>query len=443
MEKVAVLFPGQGTQYSGMGTDLYSEFKTARQVFAEAGDVLGFNLKQLCFKGGLVKLNKMEYMFPALLTFAVAAFRVYTEEIGIIPHFSAGHSLGEYSALVCSGVMNFRDALRIVHERGMLAREAAARGTGAMTVVNGVHKAIVERECRKVAAAGKIVSVSCYNSPCQVVISGQREAVREVEDAILRMASSPRRETPVQATPLLKSPPLHCPLMQASADKLKLILEKYPYSPSRWPVISNCIAQPYHAPGDVISHLTRQLVSPVLWEQTMEYLLTHEVDVIIDMGPQAVLTNIARSSAMARPIHIISFGQKDDRQKILEQFHAGGKLTIPSPALRESDHSILGKCLAEAVCTRNRNWDKDEYQKKVVDAYERIERMQDEAEERGTPPSIEQMNQALLTLRSIFETKRVPVNEQVDRFRRIVTGTGTEYLLNSLNLPGLEKKACP
>jgi [acyl-carrier-protein] S-malonyltransferase len=432
MGKIALLFPGQGAQYAGMGTDLYSEFKSARQVFAEAGDILGIDLQRICFKGGLVELNKMEYMFPALLTFAVAAFRVYTEEIGIVPHFSAGHSLGEYSSLVCSGVMNFQDAVRIVHERGRLAREAATGGIGAMTVVNGANKAIVEEECRKVARSGRIVSISCYNSPSQVVISGHGEAVMQVENAILAMNSSAPQQTPVQVTPLLTSPPFHCSLMQPTADRLKLILEQYSYRPSRWPVLSNRFARPYKAPGDVIDNLTHQLVEPVQWQQTMGYLLEHDVDVMIDMGPQAVLTNLAGMYTTAQKIHLISFGQKDDRLKLLDLFHSTGKLTAQEP-----ESTILTRCLAEAVCTRNRNWDNDEYQKKVVEVYEKMERIQDELDEKGALPTVEQVKQALEMLYSVFETKKVPVDEQVKRFKRICAGKGMGDLLPGLNLPGL------
>jgi [acyl-carrier-protein] S-malonyltransferase len=422
MKKMALLFPGQGSQYAGMGSGLYEEFSTARQTFEEANDVLGFDLKNICFSGGLVELNKMENLFPALLTFSVAAFRVYMQEIGMMPHFSAGHSLGEYSALVCSGVMEFSDALIIVHKRGILAREVFESKTGAMTVVNGLEKEIVEEECKKASNSyeDQMVVVSAYNSPGQVLISGHQEVVTKVEDELMRMKA--------QVTPLLMSPPFHCPLMQPAARQLQSELTKYSFNPSQWPVIANVSARPYTAPHGVVENLTRQLIQPVKWKDTMDYLEEQGVEVVIEMGPQAVLTNLLKMNA--KNFKGASFGQKDDRQAVLDLFCKTGNivdgLSMPT---------VITRCLAAAVCTCNRNWHPDQYQKGVVEPYENMEKLQDQLEQTGSFPTIHQMGQALQMLRCVFETKKVPVDEQIKRFNRIFDDTGTRGLFPDFKIP--------
>lgn len=420
MEKIVLLFPGQGSQYAGMGAGLYSEFNIAGQTFEEANDILGFDLKKICFKSGLVELNKMENLFPALLTFSVAAFRVYMQEIGIMPHFSAGHSLGEYSALVCSGVMEFSDALIIVHKRGIFAREVFESKIGAMTVVNGIEKEIAAGECKKASNKDQIAAVSAYNSPGQVLISGHKEAVMKVEDELMRMKA--------QVTPLLMSPPFHCPLMQPAADKLKSQLTKYSFNPSRWPVIANVSARPYTAPHDVVDSLTRQLIQPVKWKDTMDYLEEQGVEVAIEMGPQAVLSNLVKMSA--KSFKVASFGQEDDRRAMLDLFGKTGKILggVPMP-------TVIARCLAAAVCTCNRNWDHSQYQTGVVEPYEKIEKLQDQLDQDAAFPTILQMGQALDMLCCVFETKKVPVDEQIKRLNRIFDDTGTRDLFPGFKIP--------
>lgn len=422
MLKIALLFPGQGSQYAGMGAGLCSEFDIAAQTFEEANDILDFDLKKICFRSGLRELNKMENLFPALLTFSVAAFRVYMEEIGMMPHFSAGHSLGEYSALVCSGVMEFSDALIIVHNRGKLARDVFKSKIGAMTVVNGIETEIVEDECKKASNSNEdqIVVVSAYNSPWQVMISGHQEFVMKVEDELMRMKA--------QVTPLLMSPPFHCPLMQPAARQLQSLLTKYSFNPSRWPVIANVSARPYNAPQGVVDHLTLQLTQPVKWKDTMDYLEQQEVEVVIEMGPQAVLTNLVKMNA--KGFKCASFGQKDDRQAMLNLFRKTGKIVegVSMP-------TVITRCLASAVCTCNRNCDSPQYQKGVVEFYEKIEKVQDQLDQTNTFPTIQQMGQALEMLRSVFETKKVPVDEQIKRFNRIFDDTGTRDLFPNFKIP--------
>lgn len=415
-----------------MGANLHEEFTAARQTFAEANEVLGFDLQKICFNGGLVELNRMTNLFPALLTFSVAAFRVYLEEIGIIPDFFAGHSLGEYSALVCSGVMNFSDALKIVHKRGLFAQEAIDNRTGAMTIINGVDEKVVERECRNVSNSEQIAVVSCYNAPGQVAISGHLQAVMKVEDELMKRKA--------QVTPLLMSPPFHCPLMQQAADKLKSQLTKYSYHPAKRVVIANVTARPYSVPQGVVDNLTNQLIRPVKWKDTMDYLQKQGVEQFIEMGPQAVLTNLVKTGAKTNHFKVASFGQKDDRNALLQLFHTRGILFEPVSIDTHTAQLVLTQCLAAAVCTRNLNWDQHQYQRGVVEPYEKIEKIQDQLDQNDGVPTMEQMEQALEMLRSVMKTKKVPIVEQVKRFNKIFHETGTRHLFRHFNMPSIKIK---
>lgn len=411
MTRVALLFPGQGSQYMGMGRSLYDKFKTAKHTFDEANDVLGFDLKKICFEGGFVELNKMENMFPALLTASVAAFRVFIKESGIVPFCSAGHSLGEYSALTCSGVIKFSDALRIIHKRGSLATRVLDTGIGYMTVVNGVYKDIVEDECKKVSTRDKMVSIACYNSDDQVVVSGHSEALIRLEDRLL--------EIDANITPLLMSAPLHSPLMQEAANELKEELGRYSYERPSWPVISNVSALPCSDTCEIIKNLVVQMTCPVRWSSTMDYMEGQNVMEVVEVGPQAVLTNLVKMNN--KTFKAYAFTQKEDKQEAKGQ----GETILSQNA---PISTVIIKCMAAAVCTRNRNWNDAEFQAGVIEPYEMIEKIQADIENEATEATFDQMQRALELLKIIFDTKKVPDVEQKMRFQRIFTQTNTEKL---------------
>lgn len=420
MKKIAFIFPGQGSQFTGMGKKLYDEYPSAKQTFEEANDILGFSMSELCFKGSLVDLNNTENMLLAILTVSVAAFRVYMQEIGIPPSMMAGHSLGEYSALTCSGAVSFTDALRVVRARSAFAQEIADMGIGSMTVINGINRNIIEEECRRVSDEGHIAGIACYNAPDQVVISGHREPVLQVEDRMMEMDA--------QVTPLLMSPPFHSPLMQAAADKLKEELKKITRNKFEWPVISNVTAVPYSNPERIVNNLVMQLTKPVQWQSTMLYIKDKGIDTVIEMGPQAVLSNLFGS--YTKDIKAVSFGQEDDRQVLLSEFSSKKIRSLENlPAKKEQKTSVVTRCLAAAVCTPNRNWDEVEYQTGVIEPCERIEHIQEQLDETGQEPTEEQMIEALDMLRTIFVTKKLPLDKQIERFRRIVAETGKQCLL--------------
>ena len=258
MNEIAVIYPGQGSHFVGMGRDLHDQYEVVRQLFEEANDVLGYNITQICFEGNLLKLNSLENMFPALFMVSVAMFKAYMIEIGITPKYSAGHSLGEYAALTCAGALDFADALRVLYRRGVLAQQLADSGLGAMTIVDGVDIRFAEAECKRISTQDQSVSVSCVNSPSQIAISGHQDAVMQLEDRLV--------ETGAQISPILTAPPMHCPLMQPVADELETDLKQCSFHELQWPVISNVDALLYSGSNTILAKLKLQLTHPVQWD---------------------------------------------------------------------------------------------------------------------------------------------------------------------------------
>ncbi len=421
MGNTAFVFPGQGSHYVGMGKVLHNEFITARRTFEEANDILGYDIKKICFQGSLLELNRMECMAPSILVASTAACRVYLEETGEYPVLSAGHSLGEYSALACSGAISFRDALRILHIRSMLIKNITESGNGTMTVVNGVSKIDVENECNRVSTGEQVVVVACYNSPEQFVISGHKAAVTKAEDALINLGA--------QITPILMSPPFHSPLMESASNSLRYELCKFDYNKFNWPVISNTSATLYANSNEIVEFLALQIMKPVQWQATIEYMEEKGVTTIVEMGPKAVLTNLILANT--KNIKLISYGQKNDRETLHKTFisqNAGN--TKVKDQNKRSYSALIPRCLAIAVCTKNRNWNEEEYQKGVVEPYERIEKIQEELESKGLEPTVEQMKEALDMLKSVFTTKKYDKDKQVLRFKQIFEETGAYELFH-------------
>jgi [acyl-carrier-protein] S-malonyltransferase len=412
LKKLAILFPGQGSQYVGMGKGLYRKYPAARHVFDEANDILGFDLAQLCFDGNMEELTRTENAQPAIFTCSVALFEIYRQEIGIDPRLSAGHSLGEISALTCAGSIKFSDALKLIRQRGLLMRDAMADSEGAMAAVTGIGREAVQAECAKFNTSEKIVVISNYNSSDQVVISGHKPAVAEAGKALENQGA--------KVIPLKVSAPFHSPLMRPAADKFAAELKKYNYQPLKWPVISNVTGAPYPDSNQIVTLLTEQLTQAVRWQESMAYLQNQGIEMAVEVGPQTVLRNLMKSNASQ--IKTFSYDKEDDVKSLKE--------VVGAVAVSKNDfqHTVVTKCIQITVCTRNRNWDNDEYQKGVVEPYRRIQKMQEELEKSNQPPTLEQMKEALEMLRSVFITKKTPPEEQRERFNEVFDVTGTRQL---------------
>src|SRR5690349_700483 len=282
---LALIFPGQGSQAPGMGKDLAEKFPVARQVFEEADDALGFAISRLCYEGPAEDLQLTENTQPAILTVSVAAFRAMMEAGIGAPAFVAGHSLGEYSALVAAGALSLTDAVRTVRARGQYMQEAVPVGTGAMAAVIGGELSDIERICEE-ARRDQVCSIANFNSPGQVVIAGNTEAV---DRAVERLSGVAKRVIKLKV-----SAPFHCALMKPAQDRLAADLERLKFREPAMPVVTNVDARATTAPDELRDALVRQVSAPVRWVDSMQLLVEQSIGTFVETGPGKVLSGLMR-----------------------------------------------------------------------------------------------------------------------------------------------------
>ena len=286
MTKFAMVFPGQGSQAVGMLKDLAENYPIVKSTFDEASQVLGYDLWALVQDGPAEELNKTWQTQPALLASSVAIYRVWQSINGAQPEFMAGHSLGEYSALVCAGVIDFKDAIKLVELRGKLMQEAVPSGTGAMFAIIGLDNDSIRKACDEAAQAQVVAPVN-FNSPGQVVIAGNKEAV-ERAGALCKEAGAKR------ALPLAVSVPSHCALMKPAADKLAVALNNITFNAPKFAVINNVDVKVETSADKIKTALIAQLYSPVRWTETVEDMAKQGVTMLVEIGPGKVLTGLTK-----------------------------------------------------------------------------------------------------------------------------------------------------
>ena len=283
---IAFVFPGQGSQYVGMGKELCEQFPLARKVFAEAEDALGFALSQLCFAGPEAELKLTENTQPAILTASIAALRVLEAETALRPALVAGHSLGEYSALVAVGALRFADAVKVVRERGRLMQQAVPAGSGAMAVILGLEMAAVRALCAD-ASQGEVVAPANYNGGGQIVIAGNKNAVTRAMSLAKERGAKRALDLPVSA-------PFHCRLMQPAADGLKEILRDVAVEPFAVGVVTNVEAEVNREASRVKTLLIEQAVQPVRWEESVMKLSRSGCRRVVEIGPGKILKGLIK-----------------------------------------------------------------------------------------------------------------------------------------------------
>ncbi len=304
MGKIAFVFPGQGAQAVGMGKDVYDALPHSRAVFEKGDEVLGFPLSKLIFEGPDSELKQTVNTQPALLTASVAYLEALREQ-GLQPDYVAGHSLGEYSALVAAGVLSYEDAVALVRLRGRFMEEAVPGGLGAMAAVLGAEREALAELCRSVSEETGSVELANINCPGQIVVSGSLAGVNSVVQRVKEAGGK-------RAIPLEVSGPFHSSMMKEAADRLAVELTRITFNTPSVPVIVNVTASPVTDPEEIRELLVRQVYSPVLWQDSIEWLIADGVDTFVEIGSGSVLTGLIRK--IDKTVKLININSLENTQ---------------------------------------------------------------------------------------------------------------------------------
>lgn len=310
MGKIAFIYPGQGSQTVGMGKDVYDAIPQSRQVFERADEVLGFRLSELIFNGPDTELKRTVNTQPALLTTSIALHTALSDA-GIVPDYVAGHSLGEYSALAVSGALSFEDAVAIVRARGEFMEQAVPFGEGAMAAVLGAEREALAILCQDITSNGNLVELANMNCPGQIVVSGTKDGVRIVGERVKEVGGK-------RAIALEVSGPFHSSLMEPAAERLRSKLDQAHFHNASIPVIANVTALPVLEGKDIKSLLVQQVYSPVLWEDSVRYMIEQGTDTFVEIGSGSVLAGLVKKiDKNVRTVNVNSLTSVNEFKSIL------------------------------------------------------------------------------------------------------------------------------
>ncbi|MBD0406466.1 ACP S-malonyltransferase [Bacillus sp. 1021] len=395
MNNLAFLFPGQGSQFVGMGKQFWNDFAVAKRLFEEAGDAISLDIKKLCFNGDMNELTKTMNAQPAILTVSVIAFQVYMQEIGVKPRFLAGHSLGEYSALVCAGALSFHDAVTLVRRRGILMQNADPQQQGTMAAVTRLSLQTLQEMCAKVSTEDFPADVACMNSDRQHVISGHRQAVERV----IRMAE----DKGAAYTYLNVSAPFHSSMIRSASEQFQSALQQYSIRDAAWPIISNVTARPY-SKNSISEHLKQHMTMPVRWAESMHYLLLQGVTEVIEMGPNNVLSGLLKKITN----HIVPypFGQTSDIHPLSNSAERKKHIV----RLRKKQ---LNKLMIQSVIARNYNKDSAAYSNMTTSLFTQIQELKERMERHEEELSEQELEHSIHLCKLICEAKQLPAWEEL------------------------------
>ncbi|NBI31015.1 ACP S-malonyltransferase [Chengkuizengella marina] len=398
MERVAFLFPGQGSQYVGMSKDIVNHYSIAKEVFEEANEVLGMDLQSLCYEGPSEELTKTKNAQLALLTTSIAYFRVIENELGLTPYMLAGHSLGEFSALTCSGVLTFSDALKLVSTRGKLMQQETEQSIGAMTAVSKLSAQTVEQCIEQMTDENGTVAIACYNAEKELVITGHSYEVKRVAEKCAQEGGN--------VTPLKVSGPFHHQLMTKASEQFHDHLKSYSFQKYKIPVVSNVTGLPHVEDIDELKlNLVSQMIKPVRWVESMKYIFNKGVTTTIELGPRTVLKNLIKR--IEPTINSFSFDKGNDRDELKMRFSSTNKQ-------HSSAIHFITQCMTAAITTPNYNWDSNEYEKGVIQPYRKLQQLQKQWTQQEEVLDEDQLKKAFILLQQILKTKKVSSEEQLN-----------------------------
>ena len=394
------MFPGVGSQCSGMGKTFYDQFQPVRDLFSEASDILHCDMHKLCFSPEkAAELDRLENAQVALLCVSVAAYRVLVEETGLEQGIYLGYSFGEYSALCCAGALAFADAVRLVRDRGAMIIDTIAAIEGSMAWVVNLKAEPVEQICRRLQQEDEKIFISAYDSPIKTSISGTRQALAKAGEQVVRAGGIP--------LPIKMSGPFHSPLMQPAADRFRPVLDTYSYKAPKFPVISNLTARPYETAEEIAHHLTFHLVNPIRWQASLEFAFEQGATTSIEIGPKNVLTYLLKENTGNTGMYTIDTVQ------------ALKGLQRDISAKREQYLKFIAKSLTIINGTRNYNEDLQEYEEKVLSVFRKMQALYKQVECRAVVPDADLCQNIIEMLGNALSAKKLTDGEVAAHIKKV------------------------
>lgn len=408
MLNTVLMFPGQASQYVGMGKEWYEKYEVVRRKFEQASDILHQDMKKLCFEGPTSQLVLTENTQIALVTTSVAMFDVIVNELGIVPSYLAGHSIGEISALTAAGVLSFEDAIRLAKIRGEAMAACDKDGKAGMVAVTKIHIDELQKILQEIGYQDYSVDIANYNAPMQTILSGDNEGLKKIGELL--------EPYNARVIPLNVAGPFHSRYMEPAKEKVASALESMTLRNMNIPVICGHKGRLYNASDNIKDMIVEQLTSSIRWTQVVDVLQNLGVERWIEVGPNEVLKKLVQQSLPEA--YVFAYDEKDKNN-----VSSNDKVQN-----NEKKLNPIGLCLGAAVSTRNTNWNEEEYEQGVVKPYHEIRDLYKKIETEKRKPSLEEMESSLNKLQMIFNTKGVPVNEQAMKYQKILKNVEFEEL---------------